>query len=421
MLLALACSQPPTALGPPADLTMVEEWLVHGPVLGAAPLDNHDLALSTGSQIGVLTPRGDLLWHGGEGELLDAARLGEDLVVATEGSLLAGQSLLSTSPLPLEGVFAVQSTDRDLYVSADALYRLRGSQLTRLTLDGQELGPEFAVGPSGGVWTLQDGRAVLYGKDLPAQDAEHVGVCQVVAGSEWAVWEDEDWTRYDLGREVDALDGPREATWASNDEELLYLDPQAYGRLPRPEGRIAIDPLGRVLVSDLDGLRRLSVGWPVAIVGVSEGQRLEADTTVYLAATLPDQVEWLEADIDGVAQPIEDAELLIRVADWADGAPHTLTVRAGYAEGEGEGSLSFRAVIVGDVTWTEHIEPLYSDNCALCHAGSTQTLLDTPEAWESEYDRIWAAVSEGRMPLARDPLTPAQLALLAGWADGGFQ
>ena len=417
-LLILACQPAAEPYGTPVALELNEEVLLVGATLGAAPLRDHAIAVSTGSQVGVLQVDGSLTWYGGEGELLDATWVGDTLVVATGGELLAGERTLATSPLPITGVTRLESDGDRLFLAADeGLYRWADDQLDQLTLDGDPLGPVFAL--SGGIWTVQDGRAVLVGQDLPAQDAELVGPCQVASGSELARW-DGAWSRYTLDHELDWLDGPKDATWGGSGDTLVYLG-EPYGTVTAPAGRVSVDGLGRLLVSDLDGLRRLSVGYPVGLVGLVDGQTLYADTTVVVAPTLADEAITLEATIDGVGAEPDEWEVLIRTADWDQGPLHTLEVRVDYGHTVATTTATFRVEGVGEVNWTDHIEPLYSDNCSVCHASSTETILDSAERWEANYDRIWSAVSEQRMPLGGDPLTDRELGLVAGWAAGGFQ
>ena len=390
--------------------------MLTGATFGAAPLPDHAVALSTGSQIGVLDVHGALSWYGGEGNLLDAAWIGDTLVVATDGALLAGAGQLQASPLPLDQVASVEARGQHLFLAADALYRWEDDQLTELKLDGQSLGPDFAL--EQGVWTIQDGVAVRVGQPLPAQDAELVGPCMVVAGDELAYWNG-DWERWTLEAPLEWLDGPKESAWGGSGDRLYHLGP-TYGVVETPEGRITVDSLGRLLVSDLDGLRRLSVGYPIGLVGLHDGETLLADTVLTIAPTLADQLVSLEVDIDGVPQEVEDLRVSLRTADWSEGPLHTLTVTASYEDSTSTEQWSFRTEGLGTVTWDDHIEPLYAERCSVCHDSSTATVLDTAEAWASNYERIWAAVSEERMPIGDDPLSERELALVAAWAQGGF-
>jgi hypothetical protein len=417
-LLMLACPPSAESYGTPVALELNEEVLLVGATLGAAPLPEHAIAVSTGSQVGVLQVDGSLAWYGGEGELLDATWVGSTLVVATTGGLLAGEAGLETSPLPIAGITRIEGDGDRLFLAAeDGLFRWADDQLDQLTLDGDPLGPGFAL--SEGIWTVQDGRAVLVGQDLPAQDAELVGPCQVASGSEFARW-DGDWSRYTLEHELDWLEGPKNATWGGSGDTLVYLG-EPYGTVAAPAGRVSVDALGRLLVSDLDGLRRLSVGYPVGLVGLTDGQTLLSDTTVRIAPTLAEEAIFYSATIDGEGTELGEWEVLIRAADWEQGTVHTLEVTVDYGHTMATTTANFRVEGVGEVTWADHIEPLYSDNCSVCHASSTETILDSAELWEANYDRIWSAVSEERMPLGSDPLTDRQLGLVAGWADGGFQ
>ena len=415
-VLSLGCSSAPQPLDPPVQLDLVEEVLLTGATFGAAPLPDHAVAFSAGAQIGVLDAHGELSWYGGEGDLLDATWVGDTLVVATDGALLAGETRLQASPLPVGPVHRVEARDEHLFLASDALYRWEEDRLTELTLDGRSLGPDFAL--EQGIWTIQDGVAVRVGQTLPAQDAEQVGPCMVVAGDELAYWNGA-WERWTLEAPLEWLDGPKDSAWGGSGDRLYHLGP-TYGVVDAPEGRVTVDSLGRLLVSGPDGLRRLSVGYPIGLVGLEDGGTLMADTVLTVAPTLPDKLVSLEVDIDGVAQEVEDLRFSVRTADWEEGPLHRLTVTASYADSTATREWSFRTEGLGTVTWDDHVQPLYTDRCSVCHDSSTATVLDTAEAWASNYALIWAAVTEERMPIGDDPLTERELALVAAWAEGDF-
>ena len=75
----------------------------------------------------------------------------------------------------------------------------------------------------------------------------------------------------------------------------------------------------------------------------------------------------------------------------------------------------------GVITWDEHVRVLFEDRCAQCHGGTSETVLETPEAWVERYERILELVITQQMPLGLQPLTSAETALIQAWGDGGFQ
>ena len=73
------------------------------------------------------------------------------------------------------------------------------------------------------------------------------------------------------------------------------------------------------------------------------------------------------------------------------------------------------------ITWEEHIEPLASDQCGICHGqGRNAHGLFEPAQWIAEIDGILHAIRTGQMPLSAPPLSLRQVQLVEDWANGGF-
>jgi hypothetical protein len=151
----------------------------------------------------------------------------------------------------------------------------------------------------------------------------------------------------------------------------------------------------------------------------------EETAELTLSFSSPDKVEDFTVILDGTEVELE-----------GESAPWTMTVVASdlptgdisiettvsWLDGDQSQSTSSVSVLEGGiVTWAGDIEPLYVDHCQLCHAGDSNTVLNSQELWESRFDDIWEQVDAGAMPLGADPLSDIQLDRLLSWQEGGFQ
>ncbi|GEM_PF-3307413 len=73
-------------------------------------------------------------------------------------------------------------------------------------------------------------------------------------------------------------------------------------------------------------------------------------------------------------------------------------------------------------TWTKHVQPIYSNSCALCHSDKgVNTKLYKSSQWKSRIDDIIKLVVKGGMPLSpKQPLTPLEIAAIKNWKKDGF-
>ena len=76
---------------------------------------------------------------------------------------------------------------------------------------------------------------------------------------------------------------------------------------------------------------------------------------------------------------------------------------------------------MGIPTWESDIKPLYEVHCALCHGGSTYTLLDEKDLWVDRIEMIMDQVQSGAMPQDAPSLSIDQISIIQLWMDGGFQ
>lgn len=73
--------------------------------------------------------------------------------------------------------------------------------------------------------------------------------------------------------------------------------------------------------------------------------------------------------------------------------------------------------------WEADVAPLVEDRCAKCHGeGQHAHSMFTAEHWQAEIDDILMVTGSGAMPLPpNEPLVAAELEVIQGWKDGGFQ
>ena len=96
-------------------------------------------------------------------------------------------------------------------------------------------------------------------------------------------------------------------------------------------------------------------------------------------------------------------------------------VTASYNDGNlSSTSTSFR-IAGGEVLWDTDISPLNVQYCLDCHAGGTNTELNTKQAWIDKIDRVLFNVVDGTMPLGDTMLSQEEISLIETWRDNGFQ
>ncbi len=241
------------------------------------------------------------------------------------------------------------------------------------------------------------------------------------------------WSRLRLPSEVSGvLGGQRsQGVWALTEEGPAFVPSgiaaptavrpsSAPGFATSRQGSWATDDLGRLLVRDADGLHRVSVDRPLWVEGLEGIDVLGEVVTLRLLPTSAAEAT-LRVLVGATEVPVGADGLA--VLDAAELPAGEQPVRAVASYPDGAITLVERTVIVapaGGITWTDHIGPIHERSCVLCHASTTETILDGPGAWEDQIGPILEQVESGAMPLGRPDLSPEQIALIEAWADGGF-
>ncbi len=473
-LLALSGCRRDDGLSDAGGFSAVVEQLAAGTYTGLAALPTAVLA-STATEIALYEPgeqaisvddRGIDLYGAaqlsgvsgaaGGGAGLDAG--GEMAVLATAAGLmeLAGagedryagasalQAILPGAPT------RVAAAGADLWVQIGGeLYCWRNGALQRAGVGEVSLdGPLAAGGQRGGlpvIWAAGDEQVVAIsrgGRALVEAVETRAAVGSMGADSAGTLWAAEDGALLEIPPEGEprryAL--PEAVTWAGAGTGAAGAWALTAGGLYRVEGDQyalagldglipepgVVDGQGRLVFASEGGLWRVGRDRELLLVGmagtVAAPEQIEGIREVRLVPTFPDRIATLEARIGDLPLEISgDSSVVIDASQWFDGADHTLTATATWSDGgAATGSAVFRSEDVGVVSWAGQIGPIYTEQCALCHGGDTETLLDSPEAWQARIDDILANVRSGAMPLGRDPLSAAQIAMIDAWKEGGF-
>ena len=430
--LVLACG--PTVVEDLEIEFLESELLSPDPVSGVVSLS--DLGMLVNSQEGLelrhpLSSQSTWVWDR-PGELWSAVRSQElGLVVSTEHGLLAGHGLLGPSPLQdqLIGVGRVFAAGDGMVIeTSEGVHAWRAGELFAFN----DFAAPIATSGDGDIYLQQAKHRVHFVRsgvgwaELDRETDRSYGRGLDGQGVLWTLG-DKGLTRSDglawrLPTELLSLHvcAQNSGAWVVDDQgSAWFFDTQVRVRAQVPEGAV-LDGQCRWLVADSQGLERLSWARPVALWGLEEGEQLLGDTPVVVLPTLPELVESVLLSVNGEDQVLVDDGWVLELADWPAGGTMEVVVR--YQDSVSSTlQRTFEAGDAGRPTWSEDLEFLYKDHCALCHTNGTETVLAEAQDWEDNIETILTSVSSGTMPLGKTPLTGAQIATIRAWRDGGFE
>jgi len=384
---------------------------------------------------------------------------GESLVSGTAGLFVLTEAGLALSPLtellPDLGAARLYSTaDEDLWiVSNDELLLWRAGTVYDLQPVGLPVADsEVLLGELDGetaLWVASGDAIYALVEDSGgftahprAGDFEATGLALDSYDTLWASSGGGLWGRWPDGTE-EVLDLPFASLdvhsnarsgelWISTDQGLWLHETGTFQPIDNaPTGSLlAVDSVGRALLSSEDGLFRLSAGRPLLFLGIVDGTELSESASLHLLPTVTEDFSGVTATLDGVALPLDSVDGFSVVLDpdlLSDGA-HELAAVATYGEGdEVTASLYFSVGEFVPPTWSADIEPLFVADCALCHSATSGATsaggghpMDSLAAWQTEIDDILDAVLNERMPLNDDPWSEEKISLLEDWRAGGF-
>lgn len=378
---------------------------------------------------------------------------GAVLILAEGGTFVLRESAWVPSPLgasldgPIRAAVTLSRPDGtsagDLWIATErSLYRVMGERAERLALDGGLGGVQLAAvrrpeGPA--LWVRLADRVLEVWRDRAgalrtarlALSSVPTAIAGDARGTGWLVLEGRlhslggDRRLVDHGVEVDRLLG------SPSSHELWALGPEgtwlhADGRLHRALGvdaaaadRLAIGVDGSLYAAGAT-VRRLAPRRDVELEGPPEGILLVTPRPYVL---LLEGAPVVEAFVDGVPVEVsrDPLQVVVEPASLGDG-DHELVVRVTYDDGTLPFTTRRRFFVVSNVTWTEHVQPIYDDACASCHgpAGPASSRLDTRADWVRRADEIYTNLVEARMPLGRPPLSANEIAYVEAWMVAGF-
>lgn len=430
--------------------------LVLGELTGLAALDPFTQLVTSDSELVGVDPFGALdVWGPTPGPLQAAVPWGSGVLLVA-GDALHDWDGVAVRPSVLAETAGPASVARswggDLWIGAEqGLLRWRNGQLVAVTVGGEAVGPFavggevrgnevvwvgqgdvlHAVGSAGSTWVDLEAVKLTGAVDSVAVDAN--GVVFAAAGG-WLHRRDAGvgWQRLDFGQPIWEVHGHPDApgVWLEAEGGWVFGDAgawQAVSGLPEPSAQRPpkVDGAGRLLVWDGAGAVRGSTTRPLVVVGLEAGEVVGRVTDVTLLPTAPEAVEELRAvllDGSGSEVPVEEVAPGVVRVDPEGLATGAWTFRA-EAVYDGQTSVAEVGVFLGaafEPTWSTDIEPIYRADCAFCHGGDADTVLEAPEDWEPIIDNIVYNVEVGNMPLGGDPLSDVEVVLIEAWRDAGF-
>jgi hypothetical protein len=427
------------------------ETLASGQYTGLAVLNDYRYFMSDQHRIsaaGLLDPLATL----GSGTGLRDAVVwdeGRILLLARE-ALMVWDGVLRPSPLeeslPGASLRAIETLGNELWmVGENGLDIWSEGMLTPLSLDGEEPRAPLLRGVASDwqvMWTSLDNGVVALARSTDgyagieratlggapdAMAADALGNLWVAAGGQLHRRDPEGtWEAFSMGKPVTRVAGSpaTERIWVATTNAIYSGSGDALAEVegvPNGSQDWWVDDIGRLVMRDQEGTRRISVGRPIAVLGMPAGGLLFGAVELTIVPSLFDQVAGVSVTLGGEeveTEALETAWAVTLESAELEAGSYPLVMEIDYGEDTETASWSMTVV---DPTWEDDIEPIYQVSCADCHGGETGTaLLDNPESWEELFDDIAARVDRDNMPLGLEPLTPVQKGLIHAWGAKGF-
>lgn len=207
--------------------------------------------------------------------------------------------------------------------------------------------------------------------------------------------------------------------WISNDDGIQLLVGETVHETGQQGELLGTDSSGRLLALQDGNLIRFGDERRVGIRNVPT-LTLSEGIMIYFDPMHRSELSILEMTIDDTLVDLQDNSFELLPGHY-EGGEHTIVVTASYNDGNVfSTSTSFR-IAGGEVLWDTDISPLNVQYCLDCHAGGTNTELNTKQAWIDKIDRVLFNVVDGTMPLGDTMLSLEEVSLIETWRDNGFQ
>lgn len=373
------------------------------------------------------------------------------VLLLTEENLLVWDGTLRPSPMEevLSGasVSDIDATTGELWVVGDnGLATWQGGILQTVIIDGETARAPLRAARVDGrevVWVSVDNAVIALARtgdgitaleNRPLSDApdalavDALGSLWVAAGGRLHRRDtDGMWSVFELPDPVTGVAGSPASTrvWVATEGSVFTAENDEFTALAGMSSDSAdwsVDDAGRLVLRDAQGISRASIGRPVAVRGLPSDNLLFATSELYIAPTMGDDVVSVSATLGGSALSVADLGGGVYSATLEpaqlDAGAYDLAVDVDYGSGLTNAQWN---LIITNPTWENDIKPLFQERCSACHGGTTGTaVLDSPEAWETNFANIVDRVERNNMPLGLEPLTDVQKGMIRAWGAKGF-
>lgn len=234
------------------------------------------------------------------------------------------------------------------------------------------------------------------------------------------------WTTFTLesSGDIDSLMGHplSSKSWIQSGSDAWVLEHNALCRVTIEDGEwLSVDALGRLLIQTSEGVQRVSVDRPVAVVNLLYGETLDIQKEVQFLPTGLETLDYFSVWVDDIELVVEEEPFrtVLDPEDFMAGDHHLRLVTKG-AEGTTIGEYPFVTDVLPSTTWDD-VEPILLNNCINCHQEDALLPLNNKERWETYIEQIISEVSAQTMPLGGTPLSNDDILTIRGWKQGGFQ
>ena len=234
-----------------------------------------------------------------------------------------------------------------------------------------------------------------------------------------------EWSGLDAGSAIIGVYGnpSSESIWIRTENAVIHRRGGVFHSVEVPAGEwLDVDEWGRILLHNDGTLQRIAVERSVAVSGILKNGILDAPTTIAYAPTDWETLESIHAwvDEDSLAIDPDTLESTLNPNDFATGA-HRLRILAEGPEGHTMTEVPFVIGELPDVKWEEELELITVQHCNQCHGEGSFMPLYTAGQWEQTIDLIISEVVSNSMPKGGPYLSDAEIQMIRGWKNGGFQ
>lgn len=355
-----------------------------------------------------------------------------------DGQWLQASPLNDLFPVPVEHLY------RDSYAlwfqGAGRLYRYAEQTLTALQNDTQEEIRRFAPGRDGRIAIASPHLLLIdsLGSSFEILDSRpDISPKDIVFDQEGALWSSDgsttlyrrapngQWGRLLTPSAILDIQGQRLSSelWIKTEDMVIHHRNGVFHTVTMPDGEwLDSDEYGRLLVKTDDALLRVALDRKVVVAGLDVNGTLSEPTDIRYIPMDPSTLSSLQAWVDQEPLPIDSEawRSTLDPNDYAVGS-HVLRITSVGPEGARITEIPFSIGDLPDTKWEGEIDLLMTENCLQCHNQGASLPLHTIDQWRQHIDRIISEVVSNSMPLGGPYLSNAEIQMIRGWKNGGFQ